>query len=94
MYVFVNVCVYVCVCVCVFTYIGQEISLYLWEPPIAMKQLCIHSDCSYDLGKKNCVNLRETLENEPKIFFSASNSTKRVCMVLLILYHNLDAVGH
>ena len=47
----------------------------------------------YDLGKKKRVNLK-TLENEPKTLFSASNSTKNLFIVLLILYHNLDAVGH
>ena len=30
----------------------------------------------YDLGKKNRVKLRETIENEPKMFFYASNSKK------------------
>ena len=44
--------------------------------------------------KKNCVKLGETLEIEPKIFFYASNLKNSFCVVLLIFYHNMNAVGH
>ena len=48
---------------------------------------------NYDLGKKNRVKLGETLENGSEMFFYASNSKNSFCMVLLIHYHNTNAVG-
>ena len=35
--------------------------------------------------KKNCVKLRETIENEPKMFFYASNSKQFLCGLIVNL---------